>query len=154
VTICRGPKVGLAAAWGAAILKETADRLRWGESVPWFVTPCNVLLWGVVATLLVLLVAAAKEVQRLHETEVQLRTLRQTMVTVQDIVRNRLLIVTVASDLLDAGIMPQPQHVKLLRGAVVEILALLNQLSRTQKVTVEQVGEGIQAVRIEPPEAQ
>jgi hypothetical protein len=153
VTLCRGPKLGLGAAWGMAVLKESADRLRWGDSVPWYITSGNIIIWGTVATLLVLLVTTAKEAQRLHEAEVQLRTLRQTMVTVQDIVRNRLLLVTITSDLLEAGIMPQPRHIKLLRSAVIETLALLNQLSRVETFTVDEVAEGIHAVRFGSPAA-
>jgi hypothetical protein len=148
LTVCRGPKPALAAAWGMAVLKETADRIRWGDAVPWSVTPLNIIIWGTVATALVLVVAAAMEAQRLREAQVQLRTLRQTMVTVQDIVRNRLQLVTMIADLLDGGIVPQPKHVARLREAIVEMLSLLDQLSQMEEVTVDEVAEGLHAVRL------
>jgi hypothetical protein len=154
VTACCGPRLGLGAAWGAAVLKEAADRLRWGDSVPWFVTPANILIWGIVASVLVVLVAYALEAQRLQTFEVQLATLRQTMVTVQDIVRNRVQMVTVVCDLLEAGITPQPRHIVRLRTAVTEMLALLDQLSQMEEVNVAEVATGIQAVRIDPPQAE
>jgi hypothetical protein len=152
LTVCRGPKMALAAAWGMAVLKEAADRLRWGDSVPWGVTPVNIIIWGTVATTLVLLVAAAMEAQRLREAEVRLRTLQQTMVTVQDIVRNRLQLVTMIADLLERGILPQQKHVVRLREAIAETLSLLDRLSRVEEVTVDEVAMGLQAVRLAPEE--
>jgi hypothetical protein len=150
LTVCRGPKPALAAAWGMAVLKEAADRLRWGDTVPWSVTPVNIIIWGTVATALVLLAAAAMEAQRLREAQVQLRTLQQTMVTVQDIVRNRLQLVTMIADLLDGGILPQQKHVVRLREAIDEMLALLDRLSRVEEVTVDEVAMGLHAVRLAP----
>lgn len=151
--VCCGPKVGIAGAWGVAAVQQGADHLRWGINLPWGMTLLNILIWGAVGTILVLVVVAAMQAQRLREAEVQLRTVQQTMVTVQDIVRNRLQLVTVISDLLEAGVMPQSRHVRLMRSAAVEMLALLDRLSKIEKVVVDEVATGVQAVRITPSDA-
>jgi hypothetical protein len=90
------------------------------------------------------------QAQRLREAEVQLRTLHQTMVTVQDIVRNRLQLATVVCDLLDAGVMPPARYSARLRAGAIEMLVLLDQLGRVETVTLFELSDGVRGVDIEP----
>jgi hypothetical protein len=90
------------------------------------------------------------QAQRLRESELQLRTLHQTMVTVQDIVRNRLQLVTVVCDLLDAGVMPPARYSERLRAGALEMLALLNQMGQAETVTLYELSDGVHAVSITP----
>jgi hypothetical protein len=149
VTIWWGLQAGLITGWTIAVLAEAANHLRWGDSVPWFVAPLNILIWGALVTVFVLVVTSAMQVQRLREEAVQLQTLQQTMVTVQDIVRNRLQLVTVVCDFLDEGVMPPARYSKRLRASTNEMMELLDELGQAENVTLYTLSDGVRGVAIE-----
>jgi hypothetical protein len=128
------------------VLAEAANLVRWGNSVPWFVTPLNIAIWGTLATLFVLIIVSAMQAQRLREEAVQMQTLRQTMVTVQDIVRNRLQLVTVVCDYLDGGVLPPALYIKRMRAGAIEMLALLDELVRAKAIKVYELSDGVRGV--------
>jgi hypothetical protein len=146
VASCCGPKLGLATLWTVAVLAEAVNRMRWGNSVSWFVTPLNIAVWGTLASLFVVIVASAMQAQRLREEAVQMQTLRQLMVTVQDIVRNRLQLVTVVCDYLDGGVLPPALYRQRLRAGAIDMMALLDELARAEAVTVYELSDGVRGV--------
>jgi hypothetical protein len=146
VAACCGLKLALATGWTVAVLAEVANRMRWGDSVPWFVTPLNIVIWGALATLFVLVVAYAMQAQRLREEAVQMQTLRQTMVTVQDIVRNRLQLVMAVCDYLDGGVFPPALYIQRLRAGAIEMMALLDQLAGAEALTVYELSDGVRGL--------
>lgn len=150
---CGGARYGVAFGWIAAAAEQYVRFLNLGAVISPATVAANILIWGTVATILVLLTASVLEVRELRERYVQLRTLQQTMVTVNDIVRNRLAVLLALCDLLQEGRLPAPQQITRARAVVEDIVHQLDRLGRIEVVTITEVAEGVEAVDLKGSES-
>ncbi len=146
-TYCGGWKYGVALGWLLAAAEQFAGYQQLGATTSGSAI-VNFLIWGTVGTVLVALTSSILETQELRESYVQLRTLQQTMVTVNDIVRNRLTVLLAVCDVLEEGRMPSARQVNRGRAVIEEIVHLLDRLGRLQVVTVKEVA-GVEAIDLD-----
>jgi hypothetical protein len=148
-TYCRGALYGVAFGWVVAGAEQIIRFHKLGGEISAATGVVNWVIWGTVATLLVLLTNSVLEVHALRLGYVQLRTLQQTMVTVNDIVRNRLGVLLALCDLLQEGRTPSPQQVSRARMVIEDIVHQLDRLGRLEVVTITEVAAGVEAVNLE-----
>ncbi len=151
-TYCRGWQYGVALGWLLAAAEQILRQLDTAVSATGAATDAaaNVLIWGAAATLLVLITASAWKTQQAREQSIRLRTLQQTLVTVNDIVRNRLGVLLGVCDVLEEGRMPSARQVASAHTVLQEIVQMLDQLGRLKVVAVQEVAKGVEAVSIDP----
>ena len=88
------------------------------------------------------------ETQQLRESYLRLQTLQQTMVTVNDIVRNRLAVLLAVCDILDEGRTPSARQLTRARAVIEEIVHQLDRLGRLEVVAVKEVA-GVEAIDLD-----
>ena len=109
---------------------------------------------AIIYSITVALFVVVHDVNRLREENLKLRTLRQTMVTVNDIVFNRLQYFTVLLDAIEGGVMPTPRQVEIGRNALREVTKKLRQLSALNEVNSYLAAGDIEAVLLEDEPSQ
>lgn len=147
-TYCGGWKYGVALGWLLAAAEQFAGCQQLGGTTSGSAAFINFFIWGTVSTVLVALTSSILETQELRDAYVQLRTLQQTMVTVNDIVRNRLAVLLAVCDVLEEGRMPSARQLNRGRAVIEEIVHLLDRLGRLEVVTVKEVA-GVEAIDID-----
>jgi hypothetical protein len=148
-TYCGGWKFGVPLGWVMVGFEQYIRFVQVPDVNAGLTMVINFFIWGIVASLIVALTASALEARELRESYVRLRTLQQTMVTVNDIVRNRLHVLLALCDILDEGRTPTPRHISRARGVIEEIVHMLDRLGRLEVVTVTEVAAGVEAVDID-----
>jgi hypothetical protein len=148
-TYCGGWKFGVPLGWIMVGFEQYIRFIQVPDVNSGLTAAINFVIWGVVASMIVALTASALEARELRESYLRLRTLQQTMVTVNDIVRNRLSVLLALCDTLDAGHLPTVRQIQRSRGGIEEIVHLLDQLGRLEVVNVTEVAMGIEAVDID-----
>jgi hypothetical protein len=168
-TVLSGPEVNLTAGyflvvavaayvlgsrWGAIAAVAMLAAQLWVYAVVWraaspqliFTTLLNS---GIIYAITIAMFVVVHDVNRLREENLRLRTLRQIMVTVNDIVFNRLQYFNVLLDLADAGVVPKPQQVETGRRALRDVTKKLRQLSALDQVTSYRAAGDIEAVLLQ-----
>jgi hypothetical protein len=145
-TYCGGWKYGIGLGWVLAAAEQYSRYLQNPSAISGLTIAINFIIWGTVATLLVSLTASVLEMQALREAYVRLRTLQQTMVTVNDIVRNRLAVLLALCDLLEEGRTPTPRQVSRAQSVIEEIVQHLDRLGQVEVVTITAVAGGVEAI--------
>jgi ABC-type phosphate/phosphonate transport system permease subunit len=148
-TYCGGWKFGVSLGWVMVGVEQYIRFAQVPDVNSGLTAVINFVIWGVVASLVVALTASALEARELRESYVRLRTLQQTMVTVNDIVRNRLSVLLALCDVIETGYTPTARQVHRSRSAIEEIVHLLDRLGRLEVVNVTEVAVGIEAVDID-----
>lgn len=146
---CGGWKFGLALGWVMVGCEQYVRYVQAPDAYSASTLAANAVIWGVVAGLVVALTAAALEARELRESYVRLRTLQQTMVTVNDIVRNRLAVLLALCDMLEEGRTPSLRQISRARQVIEEIVHLLDRLGRLEVVRTTEVAAGVEAVDID-----
>jgi hypothetical protein len=110
---------------------------------------------AIIYVITIALFVVVYDVAHLREENLRLRTLRQTMVTVNDIVFNRLQYFTVLLDLAEAGVTPTPHQIEVGRSALLDVTQKLRQLSALTQVSSYLAAGDIEAVFLddEPQES-
>jgi len=108
----------------------------------------NVFLLFVVGAATVYLLNLAKRLEALRQENLRLETLQQTMVTVNDIVLNRLQVMQFVIHLADQGRPLTPGQIELGRGALEEVAVKLRELSQLSQYETTEVTSGVRAVRV------
>lgn len=144
----------LGPAWGttAAVVMLAAQlgvSVAVWQIVPTTLTLTTLLNRGIIYAITIAMFVVAHDVNRLREENLRLRTLRQTMVTVNDIVFNRLQYFNVLLDLADAGVVPKPHQVETGRRALHDVTKKLRQLSALEQVTSYRAAGDIEAVLVQ-----
>ncbi len=147
-TYCSGWKYGVTLGWVLAAAEQFVRYQQSGGTIPITTSVSNAIIWGTVATLLVALTNSILETQRLRESYLQLQTLQQTMVTVNDIVRNRLVVLLAVCDILDEGRTPSARQITRARAVIEEIVHQLDRLGRLEVVAVKEVA-GVEAIDLD-----
>lgn len=96
----------------------------------------------------VYLLRTLKHMEELRQTNIRLETLRQTMVTVNDVVLNRLQVMQFLLHLAEQGKPLTPEQAQMGKTALDEIAASLRDLSHLTTYETAEVVEGIHAVRV------
>jgi hypothetical protein len=146
---CGGWKFGVAFGWVLAGAAQLVHLYQPGGAIPAPTAATNFVIWGMVASLLAVLAASVLETQALREANIRLRTLQQTMVTVNDIVRNRLAVLLALCDVLEEGRTPSPRQVNRGRAVIEEIVHQLDRLGRLEVVKVREIAGGVEAVDLD-----
>jgi hypothetical protein len=147
-TYCSGWKYGVTLGWVLAVAEQFARYQQSGGTIPVTTAAANAVIWGTVATVLVALTSSIFETQQLRESYLRLRTLQQTMVTVNDIVRNRLAVLLGLCDVLDEGLVPSARQITRARAVIEEIVHQLDRMGRLEVVAVKEVA-GVQAIDLD-----
>lgn len=147
-TYCSGWKYGVTLGWVLAVAEQFVRYQLSGGTISLTVSVSNAVIWGTVATLLVALTNSILETQQLRESYLRLHTLQQTMVTVNDIVRNRLAVLLAVCDILDEGRTPSARQLTRARAVIEEIVHQLDRLGRLEVITVKEVA-GVEAIDID-----
>jgi hypothetical protein len=147
-TYCSGWKYGITLGWVLAGAEQFVRYQQAGGTIPVTTFAVNAFIWGTVATVLVALTSSILETQQLRESYLRLQTLQQTMVTVNDIVRNRLAVLLGVCDVLDEGRTPSARQITRARAVIEEIVHQLDRLGRLEVVTVKEVA-GVQAIDLD-----
>ena len=108
----------------------------------------NVFLLFLVGAATVYLLHLAKRMEALRQENLRLETLQQTMVTVNDIVLNRLQVMQFVIHLADQGKPLTPNQIELGRGALEEVAVKLRELSQLSQYETTEVTSGVRAVRV------
>jgi hypothetical protein len=151
-TYCVGWKYGIVLGWVLAVSKQLVRYQQPGDAISGITFVSNIFVWGTVATLLVALTTSILEALESRKSHVRLQTLQQTMVTVNDIVRNRLTVLLALCDVLEEGRIPSAHQLRRARSVIEEIVHQLDRLGRLEVVTVKEVG-GVEAIDLDaqPP---
>lgn len=104
------------------------------------------LLFAGVAT--VYLLRLARYMEDLRQANVRLETLQQTMVTVNDIVLNRLQVMQFMIHLAEQGRPLSPEQIHMGKEAVDEVTIKLRHLSQLSRYETTEVTSGVRAVRV------
>lgn len=147
-TYCSGWKYGVTLGWVLAAAEQFVRYQQSGGAISITASVLNAVIWGTVATLLVALTNSILETQHLRESYLRLQTLQQTMVTVNDIVRNRLAVLLAVCDILDEGRSPSARQLIRARAVIEEIVHQLDRLGRLEVVAVKEVA-GVEAIDID-----
>ena len=147
-TFCGGWKYGVSLGWVLAIAEQYIRYQQSGGTISVTTFVSNAVVWGTVATVLVALTSSILETQQLRESYLRLQTLQQTMVTVNDIVRNRLAVLLGVCDVLEEGRMPSARQLGRARAVIEEIVHQLDRLGRLEVVAVKEVA-GVEAIDID-----
>ena len=147
-TYCSGWKYGVTLGWVLAVAEQFVRYQQSDGSVSILASASNIAIWGTVATLLVALTNSVLETQQLRESYLRLQTLQQTMVTVNDIVRNRLAVLLAVCDILDEGRTPSARQLTRARAVIEEIVHQLDRLGRLEVVAVKEVA-GVEAIDLD-----
>ena len=147
-TYCSGWKYGVTLGWVLAVAEQYVRYQQSDGSVSILASASNIAIWGTVATLLVALTNSVLETQQLRESYLRLQTLQQTMVTVNDIVRNRLAVLLAVCDILDEGRTPSARQLTRARAVIEEIVHQLDRLGRLEVVAVKEVA-GVEAIDLD-----
>jgi hypothetical protein len=147
-TYCGGWKYGVALGWMVAVAEQVVRYQQFGTAISSMAFVSNVFIWGTVATLLVAITNSILETQELRESYIRLQTLQQTMVTVNDIVRNRLAVLLAMCDVMEEGRMPSARQLTRARAVIEEIVHQLDRLGRLEVVTVKEVA-GVEAIDLD-----
>ncbi|GIK71595.1 MAG: hypothetical protein BroJett021_05830 [Chloroflexota bacterium] len=144
----------LGSGWGAIAAVAMLAAQLWVYAVVWRVASSQLILTtllnsGIIYAITIAMFVVVHDVNRLREENLRLRTLRQTMVTVNDIVFNRLQYFNVLLDLADAGVVPKPQQIETGRRALRDVTKKLRQLSALDQVTSYRAAGDIEAVLLE-----
>ncbi len=99
----------------------------------------------------VYLLRTVKHMEELRQENIRLETLRQTMVTVNDVVLNRLQVMQFLLHLSDQGKRLSDEQVQMGRAALDEIASSLRDLSYLNTYETTEVVEGVHAVRVPKP---
>lgn len=147
-TYCCGWKYGVTLGWVLAVTEQSIRYQQSGGTISLTAFVSNAVIWGTVATLLVVLTNSILETQQLRESYLRLQTLQQTMVTVNDIVRNRLAVLLAVCDVLEEGRMPSARQLVRARSVIEEIVHQLDRLGRLEVVAVKEVA-GVEAIDLD-----
>jgi hypothetical protein len=101
----------------------------------------------------VYLLRTLKHMEELRQENIRLETLRQTMVTVNDVVLNRLQVMQFLLHLSGQGRPLSDEQVQMGKVALDEIAASLRDLSYLNTYETTEVVEGVHAVRVPKPPA-
>lgn len=96
----------------------------------------------------VYLLRTLKHMEELRQANIRLETLRQTMVTVNDVVLNRLQVMQFLLHLAEQGKPLTAAQAQMGKAALDEIAASLRDLSQLTTFETTEVVEGVQAVRV------
>lgn len=108
----------------------------------------NAFLLFLVGAATVYLLHLAKRMEALRQENLRLETLQQTMVTVNDIVLNRLQVMQFVIHLADQGKPLTPSQIEMGRGALEEVAVKLRELSQLSQYETTEVTSGVHAVRV------
>lgn len=108
----------------------------------------NAFLLFLVGIATVYLLQLAKRMEALRQENLRLETLQQTMVTVNDIVLNRLQVMQFMIHLAEQGRPLTPGQIELGRGALEEVAVKLRELSHLSQYETTEVTSGVHAVRV------
>lgn len=108
----------------------------------------NVFLLFLVGAATVYLLELTKRMEALRQENLRLETLQQTMVTVNDIVLNRLQVMQFVIHLAEQGRPLTPGQIELGRGALDEVAVKLRELSQLSQYETTEVTFGVRAVRV------
>jgi len=104
---------------------------------------------GIIYAITIAMFVVVHDANRLKEENLRLRTLRETMVTVNDIVFNRLQYFSVLLELAEAGVVPKPRQIESGRRALDDVTKKLRQLSSLTHVTSYRAAGDIEAVLLQ-----
>lgn len=100
---CIGGGWGAVVACSMLLAQLTVYLAVWPQTFPPLFVATTLLNRGIIYMLAILMLAGIKDAHHLREENLRLRTLRQTMVTVNDIVLNRLQLFSALIDLCEEG---------------------------------------------------
>jgi hypothetical protein len=108
----------------------------------------NVFLLWLAGLATVYLLHLARRMQELRQANLRLETLQQTMVTVNDIVLNRLQVMQFMIHLAEQGKPLTADQIYLGKSALDEVAVKLRHLSHISRYETMEVTSGVQAVRV------
>jgi hypothetical protein len=108
----------------------------------------NVSLLFFVGIGTVYLLRTVKAMEELRQENIRLETLQQTMITVNDIVLNRLQVMQFMMHLTTQGKPLTPEQVQLGKTALDDIAARLHELSRVNRYETTEITAGVRAVQV------
>ncbi len=108
----------------------------------------NIALLFFVGIATVYLLRTLKHMEELRRENVKLETLKQTMITVNDIVLNRLQVMQFMMHLAEQGKPLSPEQTQLGKVALEDMAARLQELSHLQEYETTEVTAGVHAVRV------
>jgi hypothetical protein len=108
----------------------------------------NMLLLFFAGLATVYLLHLARHLEELRQAKLRLETLQQTMVTVNDIVLNRLQVMQFMIHLAEQGRPLSPEQIKLGKNELDEVAAKLRELSQLSHYETTEVTSGVHAVRV------
>ena len=148
-TYCGGWKYGVALGWILAVVEQSIRYQQSGGTIApiGVCLECRDLGYGG-HTAGGAHLTRFLETQQLRESYLRLQTLQQTMVTVNDIVRNRLAVLLAVCDVLEEGRMPSTRQLARARAVIEEIVHLLDRLGRLEVVAIKEVA-GVEAIDLD-----
>jgi hypothetical protein len=150
-TLFLGWQLGLALALMMAVAHYSAAIIGWPQATYGDATFADLVVHLGMYCTAIYFMRAASQRRQLREENLRLETLRQTMVTVNDIVRNRLQAVNCTLEIAhDEGKLSELQFIRT-EQATKEIVEQLNRLGSLQYVHTVQVIDGVDAVQLEDP---
>ena len=143
---CLGAAWGIAIA-GAMLLAQAAVYLAvWPQPFPPLFVVTTLVNRGIIYLFAILMLAAIKDAHQVREENLRLRTLRQTMVTVNDIVLNRLQLLSAFLDLCEEGRSLTPANVAAGRRVLKEVTQKLRRLGSQESVASYRAAGDIEAI--------
>ena len=142
----------LGVAWGSVIatvmlLAQLGVYVAvWPQPFPPVFVVTTLLNRGIIYLFAILMLAAIKDAHRMREENTRLRTLRQTMVTVNDIVLNRLQLLSALIDLCEEGRELSPANFAAGRRVLKEVTQKLRRLGSQDSTTSYRAAGDIEAI--------
>jgi len=150
---CLGAMWGVAIA-GAMLLAQLGVYLAvWPQPFPALFVATALVNRGIIYLFAILMLAAIKDAHRLREENLRLRTLRQTMVTVNDIVLNRLQLIAAMVDLCEEGRPLTAANFAAARRVLKEVTQKLRRLGSQETAASYRAAGDIEAIVLEDPAA-
>ena len=150
---CLGAVWGIAVG-GAMLLAQLGVYLAvWPQPFPPIFVATTLLNRGIIYMLATLMLAAIKDAHHLREENTRLRTLRQTMVTVNDIVLNRLQLLSALIDLCEEGRELSPANFAAGRRVLKEVTQKLRRLGSQESTASYRAAGDIEAIVLDDPDA-
>jgi hypothetical protein len=141
-------QLGLALAVLVPLGHLTAYFVTGQQPYPLSAELINIALLFFVGIATVYLLRTLKHMEELRRENVKLETLKQTMITVNDIVLNRLQVMQFMMHLAEQGKPLSPEQTQLGKVALEDMAARLQELSHLQEYETTEVTAGVHAVRV------
>ncbi len=127
--------------------------LAWHQPYPLSAALANLVLLLFAGIATVYLLRLAQHRQELRRKNMRLETLEQTMITVNDIVLNRLQVLQFILDLTEQGKPISAEQIRLGKAALEDVAARLREVSELNEYETAEVTAGVRALRVPQPAA-